>query len=80
MLPMLPALLLSGFVFPIRNMPLVLQTLSQLVPARHFLVILRGIVLKGADLTPYWQQMTALLAFATVMLAISTIRFTRMES
>ena len=80
MVSMLPALILSGFVFPIRNMPAVLQVISQVIPARHYLIILRGIVLKGAGLAPYWEQITALGVFTVVMLGIATVRFTRMGS
>ena len=49
---LLPAILLSGFIFPIRTMPAVLRAMTNLVPARHFLVVLRGIILKGAGLEP----------------------------
>ncbi len=52
-LSMLPAIFLSGFIFPIRSMPAVVQGLTYLVPNRYFLVILRGIILKGAPLTTY---------------------------
>src|SRR5262249_37437672 len=50
MLSLLPAVLLSGFIFPIRNMPAVLQAITAVVPARYFLVVVRGIILKGAGL------------------------------
>ncbi len=47
---MLPAIFLSGFIFPIRSMPLALQVITYAVPARYFIVILRGVILKGAGL------------------------------
>ncbi len=74
---LLPTLILSGFVFPIRNMPLVLQGLTYLVPARYFLVILRGIALKGTGLEPYWDQMGFLALYALVVLTLAGLRFAR---
>jgi ABC-2 type transport system permease protein len=74
---MLPTLLLSGFIFPIRNMPLVLQALSYLIPARYYLVVLRGVVLKGTSLVPYWDQVLALILFAGVTIVLSAARFSR---
>jgi len=62
-------------VFPIENMPAVLQGLSYLVPARYFLEIIRGIYLKGTGLSTFWPQVLVLAAFAVLMLTISTLRF-----
>ena len=53
----LPAIILSGFIFPIPSMPAVLQAVTYVVPARYFLVALRGIVLKGAGLVVFWQDL-----------------------
>ncbi len=75
LMSMLPSILLSGFVFPLENMPAVLQGLSYLVPARYFLEIIRGIYLKGTGLAAFWPQVAALAAFAVLMLAVSTLRF-----
>lgn len=75
LLSMLPSILLSGFVFPIENMPAVLQALSYLVPARYFLEIIRGIYLKGTGLSAFWPQVAFLHVFAIVLLTISTLRF-----
>ncbi len=69
---MLPTLLLSGFVFKLDSMPIPLQVVSHLVPARYFLVILRGVVLKGTDFRLYGDQFLFLLAFAALMFAISS--------
>jgi ABC-2 type transport system permease protein len=74
---MLPTLLLSGFVFPLRNMPVVLQALSFAVPARYYLVVLRGVVLKGTSLAPYWDQVAALALFAVITLVLASVRFAR---
>src|SRR5262249_8547986 len=60
----LPTLMLSGFIFPIASMPRFLQVVTYAVPARYFLVALRGIVLKGIGLSVCWPQLAALVAFA----------------
>ena len=73
----LPTILLSGFVFPIRSMPWWLQILSNVTPAKFYLVILRSILLKGVGLAAFWEQIVYLLLFATVLLTISTLRFKR---
>jgi ABC-2 type transport system permease protein len=77
---MLPALFLSGFIFPIRSMPAVIQALTYIVPARYFNVILRGVILKGAGLAAYPRDMAFLLLYASVFLAISYARLTRKEA
>jgi drug efflux transport system permease protein len=77
---LLPAMLLSGFIFQIRNMPAVLQAITYLVPARYFLVVLRGIILKGTGLGPYWDQMGYLTAFAVISLGLASVRLAREES
>jgi ABC-2 type transport system permease protein len=75
LMSMLPAILLSGFVFPLENMPALLQGLSYIVPARYFLEIIRGIYLKGTGLATFWPQVLFLVGFAVMMLTISTLRF-----
>ena len=77
---MLPAILLSGFLFQIRSMPAFLQAITYLVPARYYLVILRGVILKGAGLAPYWQELLALVAFAVVMVSLASMRLAREET
>lgn len=74
---MLPTILLSGFVFPIRSMPWWLQILSNVTPAKFYLVILRSILLKGVGLAAFWEQIVYLALFATVLLTISTLRLKR---
>jgi ABC-2 type transport system permease protein len=71
---MLPTVLLSGFIFPIRSMPIPLQVLSHIVPARYYMRILRGIILKGAPATAYPWDLLALLIYATVMLSLASSR------
>jgi ABC-2 type transport system permease protein len=70
-----PFMLLSGFIFPISSMPEPMQVLTYLIPLRYFLVIIRGIFLKGVGLDILWPQALALLAFGGVVLTISALRF-----
>jgi ABC-2 type transport system permease protein len=70
-------LLLSGFLFPIQNMPRLLQFVSALVPARYFIAILRGILLKGNGWGALWSDFLALGLFAAAMIVVSTARFRR---
>ncbi len=72
---LLPSVMLSGFIFPIRNMPLLLQGLSYIVPARYFLVIIRGIMLKGAGLQVLAVQAIFLVVLMVVFMAIAARRF-----
>jgi ABC-2 type transport system permease protein len=74
---LLPTMMLSGFIFPISSMPVVVQAITHIVPARYFLVALRSIVLKGADLMAFWQDMAALAIFATVALGLASLRLRR---
>ncbi len=74
---LLPSMLLSGMVFPLENMPLPLQLLSRVVPARYLVHALRGILLKGNGLDVLWPDLVAQIAFAAVVLALATARFQR---
>ena len=74
---MLPTMILSGFIFPISSMPVVVQAITHIVPARYFLVALRAIVLKGADITAFWQDLVALAIFATVAMGLASLRLRR---
>jgi ABC-2 type transport system permease protein len=74
---MLPTFILSGFVFPIRNMPTAVQAFTYLVPARYFLAALRAIILKGAGFPAIWDQLLLLAAFAGLSLATSAARLAR---
>jgi ABC-2 type transport system permease protein len=74
---LLPTMILSGFIFPISSMPTVVQWITTIVPARYFLVALRSIVLKGADVTAFWQELVALAVFATVALGLASLRLRR---
>jgi ABC-2 type transport system permease protein len=71
----MPFLFLSGFTFPISNMPAVLQPFTYVIPLRYFLEIVRGIFLKGSGLTELWPQMLALGGLGTVTLTLAVLRF-----
>jgi len=77
---MLPAIFLSGFIFPLRTLPLPLYVLSHVVPARYYLVVLRGVVLKGASLAAYADQMAFLAAFAVAVMGVAWVRLLRQEA
>ncbi|MBP1686996.1 MAG: hypothetical protein H6Q33_3139 [Deltaproteobacteria bacterium] len=71
----LPAVLLSGFMFPIANMPVIVQWLTYLNPLRHFLVIVRGIFLKGVGPAILWPQLLALGVTGVITLWLASRRF-----
>lgn len=71
----LPANLLSGFIFPIKNMPTVIQYITLFNPLRYYMVILRGIFLKGVGLAILWPNMVILFVMGVAVLAISSLRF-----
>lgn len=68
LLTLLPSFLLSGFVFPISSMPRIIQFFTYLVPAKYFLIVLRGIFLKGTGLEILWPEVVSLMAFASLVL------------
>lgn len=70
-----PAFMLSGFAFPIRNMPVAVQWLTYLNPLRYFIEIVRGLFLKGAGIGVLWPQVAALGVYGTAVLVLSALRF-----
>lgn len=72
---LLPSILLSGFIFPIETMPLVIQVISYLIPLTYFLEIVRGIMLKGIGIQYLWVNIVVLLGFAITLLILATLRF-----
>ena len=72
---LLPAFLLSGFIFPIENMPVVLQVFTHIIPARYFVTILRGIYLKGIGISILWPEALFLAVFGGVMMALAIGKF-----
>ena len=70
-----PAFMLSGFTFPIRNMPVVVQYLTYLNPLRYFMEIVRGVFLKGVGIETLWPKMLCLAVYGVVILGLSALRF-----
>jgi ABC-2 type transport system permease protein len=71
----LPAFLLSGFIFPIDQMPAFIQLVTRVIPARYFMTIMRAVFLKGTPLLLLWQELFALLIFAVVLVIVATRSF-----
>jgi ABC-2 type transport system permease protein len=74
---LMPMMLLSGFVFPIENMPQAIQPVTYLIPLRYFLVILRAIFMKGVGLETFWREALALGAWGAVILMLAIARSTK---
>ncbi|HZL93186.1 MAG TPA: ABC transporter permease [Vicinamibacterales bacterium] len=73
----LPTFMLSGFIFPIASMPVFLQYVTTIVPARYFLIALRGVVLKGLSLGDFGGPVLAMTAYAVAVLGLSAVRLSR---
>ena len=71
----LPSILLSGFMFPFAGMPAVVQWIAELLPLTHFLRLIRGVMLRGAQLWELWPDVLALAAFTAVMMTAAILRF-----
>jgi ABC-2 type transport system permease protein len=71
---LIPMMYLSGFIFPIENMPALIQPITYLIPLRYFVVILRGIFLKGVGLETLWPQALALLGWGVAILTLAYMR------
>lgn len=71
----MPMIFLSGFAFPIENMPQWVQYLTYLIPLRYFIIIIRGVILKGIGLELLWQETLILFLFGVIILTISSLRF-----
>jgi ABC-2 type transport system permease protein len=72
---LLPSILLSGFMFPYEGMPIAAQWISEVLPATHYMRMIRGIILRGADLSELWQDTLWLGAFTLVGLLVASLRF-----
>ncbi|HVO75307.1 MAG TPA: ABC transporter permease [Ignavibacteriaceae bacterium] len=70
---LLPSFLLSGFVFPIESMPVVIQILTNITPVKFYIIILRDILLKGVGLESFWMQIIYLIIFSALFLFLSTL-------
>ena|SRR5436190_24301576 len=71
----LPCFMLSGFAFPLRNMPLAVQYLTYLNPLRYFIEIVRGVFLKGTGISVLWPQVLALAIYGATVVTLSAVRF-----
>ena len=74
---LIPMVFLSGFVFPIENMPAIIQRVTYLIPLRYFLIILRSIFLKGVGLETFWPEALALLTWGVGILTLAILRSTK---
>jgi ABC-2 type transport system permease protein len=72
---LLPSMLLSGFIFPFSSMPFILQMVGNVLPLTHFLIILRAIVIKGADMRLYTDQILILVFLSVLVLTGAALRF-----
>jgi ABC-2 type transport system permease protein len=71
----LPSVMLSGFIFEIKNMPTILQFITYIIPARYFLLIIRGVMLKGSELNILWVEGSFLIIVSILLLSIAASRF-----
>lgn len=72
---MLPTILLSGFIFPISNMPVPLQIISNIIPAKWFLIIIKAVMLKGIGLSFIWKETLVLMLMSLVFIGLSIRKF-----
>jgi len=72
---MLPTILLSGFIFPVENMPIVLQWLSNIMPSKWFIIIIRSIMLKGSEINYIWKETLILLLMISIFIGLSIRNF-----
>jgi len=79
-LTLLPVFILSGFVFPFRNMPRIIQAVTYVMPGRYYLAALRAIMLKGAGIAVYGRQLLALAVYGVVVSGLSILRLRRSAS
>lgn len=70
---LLPSLILSGFVFPIDSMPLIIQIITNITPAKFFIDILRAIILRGVGITAFWDQLLYLFIFITILIVLASV-------
>jgi ABC-2 type transport system permease protein len=76
---MMPMIYLSGFVFPIENMPKAMQYVTYIIPLRYFIIIIRGLFLKGVGMHELWGQALVLFLFGLAILTMSVLRFSKKE-
>lgn len=76
-LVMMPMIFLSGFSFPIENMPQIIQYITYIIPLKYFIIIIRGIVIKGLGFDNLWQELTILFFMGVFILTVSSMRFNK---
>ena len=80
MLTLIPTFTLSGFVFPIRNMPPIIALATRLFPTTYYLDVLKAVLIKGAEFRYYWRPAAALALYAAIAIAVAAARFARSRS
>ncbi|HMS65261.1 MAG TPA: ABC transporter permease [Ignavibacteria bacterium] len=76
-LVIMPMIFLSGFSFPIENMPVIIQYITYLIPLKYFIIIIRGIVIKGLGFYDLWRETTVLFFMGLIILILSSMRFSK---
>lgn len=77
MVTLLPSMILSGFIFPIDSMPVIIQIITNITPAKFFVNILRAIILRGVGIPAFWDQLLYLILFSVILLALAVILFNK---
>ena len=72
---LLPFVFLSGYVFPIDGMPLIFRWISNVIPAKYFIEVIRGIVLRGASIADLWQPTALLATYTVLIITLAVVRF-----
>ena len=72
---MLPVIILSGFIFPIDSMPLPMQVISNIIPAKWFIIIVKAIMLKGVGIQYIWKETLVLIGMTTIFIAVSIKKY-----
>jgi ABC-2 type transport system permease protein len=71
----LPSIFLSGFIYPLEAMPVVLQMISYIIPLRYFLIIIRTLMVKGVGIESIWPDVIALAIFGVGIMGLAALRF-----
>jgi ABC-2 type transport system permease protein len=72
---LLPSVILTGFMFPVENMPKVLQVMSNVILSKYYFIIVKNVMIKGLGFAAIWKEATVLLALSTGLLAIALLKF-----
>ena len=77
---LLPSIFLSGYIFPVEGLPLVLRTIGRVLPATHMVAIMRGVVLRDAGPLDLWPHVLALIAISVALVWMSVRRFRKVAA